>query len=273
MPPLVLPGWDTLPGTALGPIRLEAFLPFPVPALDHAERQAHHGFAMLVAAWLLGCWHWWTRHPAPWSPGTGAAWDRLLAAPVATAADWQALMATAWRAGAAQAHAKPPHGMPPEWQAAAAAQWAAWERSLRDTLRVDGWQAALGRLPPDLVARQWADRWRQWGGRWRRLVSTALNETYHAGLFAAVRQPAWGYVAPIGDAHVCRECHRLLEGRWFRLLAQPPADPTPDAWQRALWPGKRSPRPDGVRVPALPQHPHCRHVITHIRHQPPPEGR
>ncbi|MCL8207212.1 MAG: hypothetical protein K6V97_03940 [Actinomycetia bacterium] len=271
--PLILPGWTTAQ-FPVGP-SAEARLPFPDAALAAAEDQALTAVQepanrrwLWLLAWLLAAW--------PLDEPAYGRWRRQLTTLAVPVDPWRHALAHAQRAGAQTVRRAGGRTLsrPPVWIDRVAPErlwidgWAeaqrAWDHAVLEALRAGADRADLRRVAADL--------WRRQGVAWRRRIVTELSRAYQTGLLTALPGPAWGYVAPIGDARVCARCHRLLEGRWFRLLPAPPRAPTRTEWLTAFWPGKPA-QWQGRDVPALPQHPFCRHLIQRIRFQPPPERR
>ena len=265
---LRLPGWTT-PTHRQG-WSAEARQPFQVPAvaqadaaaIDAGERPASHGWLWLWA--LLLAWY------AQPTRAAFTAWQRQVGQLHAPMGPWDAALAHGAAAGAAAVHPGHPPRVTVPWpqQVQAQTTWDAWWADAQTAwilLVVE----AIQRQDDLATLRQTVeDAWHRAGTRWQREAATQVSTVYHDSLLAAVTAPTWGYVRAIGDDRVCPRCRRLLEGRWFRLLAEAPKRPTPDDWARALWPGKPAQR-DGQAVPALPQHPLCRHVVTAVRPTPP----
>jgi len=141
-----------------------------------------------------------------------------------------------------------------------------WATGFRERLRVTVAQAVRDGWTPNRLAAELAHQWQLAGVRWHRIAVTELSTAYHHGLLRAVTPGQWGYIAPIRDAKVCTACHRLLEGRHFRLYPTAPRVPTSDDWQHALWPGKTNVgRKPSEWVPTVPLHPQCRHLVTVVK--------
>lgn len=142
------------------------------------------------------------------------------------------------------------------------AAWQKWEDEAQDSLRWEFLWAQQQQLGIPALGERVQALWARLGVDWERLIVTELSLAYHRGLLAAVKPGTRGYIPPIGDAKVCRACHRLLEGRWFRLYPQVPPNLTAEDWQTALWPTKSNVgRKAADWIPCVPLHPHCRHLV------------
>lgn len=149
----------------------------------------------------------------------------------------------------------------------AGAKMREWADGLKNDVRWQVVRAVKEGWTAKELAAVLADRWRVAGVNWQRIAVTELSEAYHAGLLNAVQPGQKGYVHPIGDAKVCAACKRLLESKVFTLYPYAPARPTRADWWQALWPGKgfmNVGKPQKDWVPALPQHPSCRHLLNVI---------
>lgn len=155
------------------------------------------------------------------------------------------------------------------------AQEAAWLAEQTAALQMREWatgmQAAVRRQVVTAVQNRWtadqltgalADQWRLTGVQARRIAVTELNAAYSGGLLLAVPEGTAVWIAPIGDAKVCPECKRLLEGRVFTVRHRPPAHPTKYDRETSLWPAKtnRGVTDRHAWDPCTPLHPFCRHV-------------
>lgn len=294
---LALGGWpDVSDPQFVPPTGSEAWIPFADTRLAQIEAQATQQAQNHWATWLLWLWPWMVAALArPWTTRQAQTWEDLLRQMPSNQADGMQALRAAKQAGmqsvpAADRRAQivPPRMSSPVPRGSsmpsghlpkrethhagpgpvdlgmqtAQAAWQKWEDEARDSLRWEFLWAQQQQLGiPALGARVQA-LWARLGVDWERLIVTELSLAYHRGLLAAVKPGTRGYIPPIGDAKVCRACHRLLEGRWFRLYPQVPPNLTAEDWQTALWPTKSNVgRKAADWIPCVPLHPHCRHLV------------
>ena len=138
-----------------------------------------------------------------------------------------------------------------------AARVQVWQQTVTDqvtTTMTGAWRAGLtlAKLREGLAA-----HFTGWGQEWERLIQTELSAARADALLETTRA-TWGVVQTHPDA--CSVCHRMFDGKTFRLLKTAPADSAAQALM-ALWPGKWTQNWDKKtrdQWPALPQHPRCR---------------
>ncbi len=143
----------------------------------------------------------------------------------------------------------------------AALQMREWADGMQADVRAQVVRAVQERLTVQALEARLADRWRVHGVNFRRIAVTELNAAYTHGMLLALPEYTTVYVAPIGDNRVCRECHRLLEGKYFTVLHAPPIHPTKHDRETCLWPAKTNRGKDRRDWdPCIPCHPFCRHT-------------
>ncbi len=159
-----------------------------------------------------------------------------------------------------------------EWIAeqAAAQKIRQWADEIRDEIRWQVVEAVRQRMSSTALAKVLEDRWRLSGYRARRIAVTELNAAYASGMLLALPEHTTVYVAPIGDRKVCADCKRLLEGKYFTALHQPPLHPTKYQRETCLWPAKNGMTGMNHRDwdPATPLHPFCRHLPIPVDQSP-----
>ncbi len=149
-----------------------------------------------------------------------------------------------------------------DWAAESAAiRMREWADGMRDDVRARVVMAVRLRMTPAQLAADLAARWGHTHADVARIAATELTSAAAAAFL--MRRPAgsWVWVPPIGDGKVCDQCKTRLERHWFQTLPVAPAHPTGVEWYEWLWPAKPWQAPDGRRVPAIPQHPWCRHRL------------
>lgn len=95
---------------------------------------------------------------------------------------------------------------------------------------------------------------------WRTVAITELAMASVDSFIASQKSGVRVTVPPLSGA--CNVCTRLLEGKIFTLLKNPPSTITPEHEQNYLWVGKTNyGRTSKNYVPCIPLHPRCRHFI------------
>ena len=159
-----------------------------------------------------------------------------------------------------------------EWIAeqAAAQKIRQWADTFRGDIRGQVVEAVRQHQTPAQLAQTLQDRWQLTGYQGRRIAVTELNAVYASGMLLALPEHTTVYVAPIGDRKVCPDCKRLLEGKYFTVLHQPPAHPTKFQRETCLWPAKNGMTGKDHRGwdPATPLHPFCRHLPIPVERSP-----
>ncbi len=108
------------------------------------------------------------------------------------------------------------------------------------------------------------DHFTGWSQDFARLTRTELAAAWQNATLATTTAE-YGIVKAISGA--CPDCVRLLEGQTFRLYKSRPANADAEA-MTAFWPDKwleNWNKPKSAWIPAIPQHPSCRHHLTPLR--------
>ncbi len=147
----------------------------------------------------------------------------------------------------------------------AGAKMREWADGLREDVRWQVVQAIRDRVSADELASRLRARWELAGYKLQRIAVTEMSMAYND---AVLTHLANGYVVvpTIGDAAVCAECHRLLEGKVFWVSPEPIPHPTKQEYQQYVWPGKSNiGRTRADWWSCVPLHPNCRHVYVRYR--------
>lgn len=141
---------------------------------------------------------------------------------------------------------------------------------MREQVQETVTQGLQEKLPPPQLAQRLLEEYGALNRDWRRV---ALTETATAVSNGYLAQQDPGELV-VGDSAVdcCEWCAEHIQNRVFRLLPEPPAEPTEaDSWE-CVWVGKTNVGRSKYRVkkdgtvrtsaemwhPAIPAHPHCR---------------
>lgn len=168
---------------------------------------------------------------------------------------------------------RPPASGPPRSRDSLFAEWLArqsagskmreWAEGMRQDVRWQTVQAIRAGAPAQVLRERLESRWANYGQRFALIAQTELAIAYNGGYLLSLPEHSYVRIPPIGDARVCPTCRHLLEGKVFEVLHRAPEHPTRLDWETKLWPGKSGKRNDtGVVVPAVPQHPGCRHRVV-----------
>ena len=154
-----------------------------------------------------------------------------------------------------------------EWIArqSAGSKMREWAEGMRADVRWQVVQAIREGIPADMLAERLQKRWDNYGQRFQMIAVTEMSMAYNDGVLS---QLAGSYVVvpTIGDDKVCKQCHRLLEGKVFYVSDRAIDDPTPQQIEQIVWIGKSNiGRLQENWRPCVPLHPNCRHVYVKYR--------
>ena len=171
-------------------------------------------------------------------------------------------------AGRPPASRRPPGGRErlfAEWLArqSAGAKMREWASGMREDVRWQVVQAIREGATANNLRQRLENRWANYGQHFALIAQTELALAYNGGYLLSVPEHSYVTIPAIEDARVCEHCRHLLEGKVFEVLHEVPEHPAKLDWETKIWPGKPGKRPDtGEAVPAIPQHPGCRHRVS-----------
>jgi hypothetical protein len=146
---------------------------------------------------------------------------------------------------------------------AAALKITQWADTIRDEIRWTVAESIRKKLQPWQLQQILWDKFKQYATDLRRVAITELHDSYITGKIMS--WPEGTIVEGVSAPGACSFCKTHINGKRFKIVHTPPANPTEEDYKTLMWPGKTNfGRKRADWIPTVPSHVNCRCVLVEV---------